>query len=97
MSKAHGKSMSSSSQSSIAQRPAGGGRRPAAGSMHSHALRMNLFVLVRVLFQYLERVDKTVLDIAKEVSCKESVNWWSWWYQLAMIDSAIVHMCVLYC
>lgn len=31
-------------------------------------LRMNLFVLVRVLFQYLERVDRAVLHLAKEVS-----------------------------
>ena len=32
------------------------------------AIRMNLFVLVRILFLYLERVDRTVLDLAKEVS-----------------------------
>lgn len=34
----------------------------------SQAVRMNLFVLVRILFQYLERVDKDILDLAKEVS-----------------------------
>ena len=46
-------------------------KRPASGQsagMHSRAERMNLFVLVKTLFQYLERVDKTMLDLAKEVS-----------------------------
>ena len=39
-----------------------------AASERSQAVRMNLFVLIRVLFQYLERVDTTILDLAKEVS-----------------------------
>jgi hypothetical protein len=37
---------------------------------------MNLFMLVRILFQYLERTDRTVLDLAKEVlkDCERKHN-----------------------
>jgi len=42
-----------------------GSGRPAANQ--SQAVRINLFVLVRVLFQYLGKVDKTLLVLAKEV------------------------------
>lgn len=39
-------------------------------------MRMNLFVLVRILFQYLERVDPSSLDLAKEVlkDCERKHN-----------------------
>lgn len=42
----------------------------------SQAVRMNLFVLVRILFQYLERVDTSVLDLAKAVlkDCERKHN-----------------------
>jgi len=50
-------------------RLASGGRLggPLVASQRNQAVRMNLFVLVRILFQYLERVDGTLLDLAKEV------------------------------
>lgn len=48
------------------RRPASGGR-PGGASQQNQAVRMNLFVLVRILFQYLKKVDKTVLDLAEEV------------------------------
>jgi hypothetical protein len=37
-------------------------------AQRSTVVRMNLFVLVRILFQYLERVDPSTLTLAKEVS-----------------------------
>ncbi len=45
----------------------------AAGMPSCHiaeyqALRMNLFILFRILLQYLKRLDKAVLSLAKEVS-----------------------------
>jgi hypothetical protein len=43
---------------------------PVAALQKIQALRMNLFVLVRILFQYLERVDTAVLSLAKEVSLR---------------------------
>ena len=53
------------------QRLGGGGgaasARRQAGGGGSTIVRMNLFVLVRILFQYLERVDPSSLDLAKEV------------------------------
>lgn len=35
----------------------------------SKSTRMDLFLLVRILFEYLERVDRAALDLAKKVSC----------------------------
>eukprot|EP00578_Thalassiosira_sp_NH16_P019052 CAMPEP_0181094276 /NCGR_PEP_ID=MMETSP1071-20121207/9906_1 /TAXON_ID=35127 /ORGANISM="Thalassiosira sp., Strain NH16" /LENGTH=242 /DNA_ID=CAMNT_0023176593 /DNA_START=193 /DNA_END=921 /DNA_ORIENTATION=- len=48
----------------------------ATTSQRSHAIRMNLFVLVRILFQYLERVDRSILDLAREVlkDCERKHN-----------------------
>ena len=43
-------------------------RRPASASQRIHVVRMNLFVLVRILFQYLEKVDPSLLLLAKEVT-----------------------------
>lgn len=43
-------------------------RSGAARSTRSQAARVNLFVLIRILFQYLDRVDQTALQLAKEVS-----------------------------
>lgn len=43
-----------------------GGRQSAR--MRPQADRMKLSVLVRVLFNYLERVDRKLLDSAKQVS-----------------------------
>ena len=40
----------------------------ASQASANRAVRMNLFVFIRVLFQYLERMDKTLLLLAKEVS-----------------------------
>jgi hypothetical protein len=37
-------------------------------AQRSSVVRMNLFLLVRILFQYLERVDPSTLTLAKEVS-----------------------------
>lgn len=49
--------------------------RSAAGQ-RSTVVRMNLFVLVRILFQYLGRVEPTSLDLAKEVlkDCERKHN-----------------------
>lgn len=55
--------ISSAPMAAAAQRPASG---VAAGTQSK--ARMELFMLVRILFQYLERVDQRVLDLAKEVS-----------------------------
>lgn len=54
-------------------------RRQTAGSVSQRSttvVRMNLFVLVRILFQYLERVDPSSLDLAKEVlkDCERKHN-----------------------
>jgi len=73
--------MTNSGASSIAmRRPAAesAGRRnnALAASPRSQAVRMNLFVLVRILFQYLERVDKSICDLAKMVlkDCERKHN-----------------------
>ena len=57
------KIMSSSASGSPAQT---GGQQSAR--IRSQAERIKLFVLVRVLFNYLERVDRKLLDVAKQVS-----------------------------
>jgi len=50
------------------RRPASGRSGcPVAALQQNQALRMKLFVLVRILFHYLERVDTAVLSLAKEV------------------------------
>ena len=43
-------------------------QRPASASQRIQVVRMNLFVLVRILFQYLEKVDPSMLLLVKEVS-----------------------------
>ena len=56
-------------------------------------VRMNLFVLVRILFQYLERVDKAVLVLAKEVSlmrgCAHTTFKWDVFYSIL----CLLHLC----
>eukprot|EP00578_Thalassiosira_sp_NH16_P014611 CAMPEP_0181123582 /NCGR_PEP_ID=MMETSP1071-20121207/25986_1 /TAXON_ID=35127 /ORGANISM="Thalassiosira sp., Strain NH16" /LENGTH=199 /DNA_ID=CAMNT_0023208753 /DNA_START=68 /DNA_END=664 /DNA_ORIENTATION=- len=52
-------------------------RKPGGvASQRSTVVRMNLFVLVRILFQYLERVDPSSLNLAKEVlkDCERKHN-----------------------
>ena len=41
---------------------------PGTAAQRSTVVRMNLFVLVRILFQYLDRVYPSTLTLAKEVS-----------------------------
>ena len=41
---------------------------PSAATLQRLTARMDLFMLMTVLFEYLERVDGRILDLAKEVS-----------------------------
>lgn len=68
---------SSSPMATMRRKPATGRPGgPLVSSQRSQTVRMNLFVLVRILFQYLERVDSSVLHLAKEVlkDCERKHN-----------------------
>lgn len=58
----------SGSPTAMRRRPAEKTSDPSARRMKEQAARMDLFMLVTVLFEYLDRVDKTMLNMAKEVS-----------------------------